>query len=163
MNRANVRYVMMGVWGINYYARSGATLFTTIDRDLFLPPDVENLVRAWDVCEAQGLDLWAGREPLDIPRDELIAKRIVEFRALTTATGRDGLHIDLSMVMADFTFDDIWTRRRTFTVDGVAVPVASLSDIVDSKAKAGRPKDKLFLATHEEALKHLLREQDQHE
>jgi hypothetical protein len=154
---------MMGVWGINYYARSGGTVFTTVDRDLFLPPDVSNLVRAWEVCESAGLELWAGRDPLDIPRDELIARRIVEFRALTIATGPDGLHVDLSMVMADFKFDDVWARRRTFRVDGVAIPVARLSDIIESKARAGRDKDRLFLATHEDALKHLLREADPQE
>ena len=37
----------------------------------------------------------------------------------------------------------------------MAVPVASLKDIVVSKAAAGRPKDRLFLATHEEALREL--------
>jgi hypothetical protein len=40
-------------------------------------------------------------------------------------------------------------------VEGVAFPVASLGDIVASKAAAGRPKDRLFLATHEEALREL--------
>jgi hypothetical protein len=43
-----------------------------------------------------------------------------------------------------------------FKVEGVRVPVASLSDIVASKAAAGRPKDRLFLATHEEALRDLV-------
>ena len=38
-----------------------------------------------------------------------------------------------------------------FKVGRVAVPVASLKDIV----AAGRPKDRLFLATHEEALREL--------
>lgn len=57
--------------------------------------------------------------------------------------------------MAGFTFDEVWPRRRVFTVEGVDVPVASLKDIVASKAAAGRPKDRLFLATHEEALREL--------
>jgi hypothetical protein len=42
-------------------------------------------------------------------------------------------------------------------VEGVEVPVARLRHIVDSKAAVGRPKDRLFLATHEEALRHLLK------
>ena len=68
----------------------------------------------------------------------------------------DDLLIDLTLVMAGFEFDDVWSRRRTFKVQGVTVPVASLSDIVASKAAAGRPKDQLFLATHEDALRQLL-------
>jgi hypothetical protein len=57
--------------------------------------------------------------------------------------------------MAGFAFDDVWPRRRVFKVEGVEIPVASLKDIVASKAAAGRPKDRLFLATHEEALREL--------
>ena len=102
--------------GINYHARSGGTIFTAADCDFFLHADATNLVRAWEVCEAHDLELWAGRRPLDVPRDEQIARRIVEFRALTTAIGADGLHIDLSLVMGGFAFDDIWQRRRTFRI-----------------------------------------------
>jgi len=58
--------------------------------------------------------------------------------------------------MAGFEFADVWAKRRTFKVQGVDVPVAALSDIVSSKAAAGRPKDQLFLATHEDALRQLL-------
>jgi hypothetical protein len=58
--------------------------------------------------------------------------------------------------MAAFEFEDVWSRRRTFAVQGVKVPVASLSDIVASNAAVGRPKDQLFLATHEDALRQLL-------
>ncbi|TDI38180.1 MAG: hypothetical protein E2P02_21065 [Acidobacteria bacterium] len=52
LSRQQARYVLVGVAGVNYYAMSGATLFTTKDRDLFLPPNAENLRidharRAW--------------------------------------------------------------------------------------------------------------------
>jgi len=63
--------------------------------------------------------------------------------------------VDLTLVMAGFAFDEVWARRRVFKVEGTGVPVASLKDIVASKAAAGRPKDRLFLATHEEALREL--------
>ena len=64
------------------------------------------------------------------------------------------------MVMAGFDFDRVWSSRRTFLVDGVEIPVARLTDIVNSKAKAGREKDRLFLATHAEALRQLLRHEE---
>ncbi len=156
LHAAEVRFVVIGVWGVNYYARSGGMLLTTADRDLFLPLDPENLRRAWNVCEEAGHTLWCGAEPLDQPSDELVAARIVEHRAVTTALGEDGLHLDLSMVMAGFDFESVWARRRTFLVDGVEIPVARLTDIVQSKANAGREKDRLFLATHEEALRQWL-------
>jgi hypothetical protein len=42
-------------------------------------------------------------------------------------------------------------------VEDVAVPVARLTHIITSKHAAGRDKDRLFLATHREALEELLR------
>jgi len=151
-----LRFVVIGVFGANYYARSGGTIFTTQDQDLFLPPDPANLVRAWQACDEASLSLWAGDEPLDIPRDLRLATAVVERRAGTTATGDEGLQVDLSLVMAGFDFDDVWARRRSFKVDGVDIPVARLTDIVTSKANVGREKDRLFLATHEEALRQLM-------
>jgi hypothetical protein len=131
-------------------------VFTTEYRDLFVPLDAENLVRAWTACESAGLSLWRGEEPLDAPRDLQLARAVVEHRASTVALGDQRLQIDLALVMAGFTFEAVWPRRRTFLVDGVEIPVALLTDIVRSKAAAGRPKDHLFLATHEEAIRQLL-------
>jgi predicted nucleotidyltransferase len=58
--------------------------------------------------------------------------------------------------MAGFDFDTIFARQRTFVVEGVPIQVARLSDIVASKAAAGREKDRLFLASHAEALRSLI-------
>ena len=69
LNARSVRFVVIGVAGANYYALGGSTMFTTKDRDLFLPLDADNLVRALHACEDAGLQLWSGREPLDSPRD----------------------------------------------------------------------------------------------
>lgn len=151
----NVRFVLIGVAGANYFAPAGGAIFTTQDRDLFLPPDPENLMRAWDACDATGLALWSGGEPLDTPHDRLVADAVVARRALTGAT-RGDLQVDLTLVMAGFEFEQVWKERRQFVVDGVEIPVARLAHIVESKAAAGREKDRLFLATHAEALRQLL-------
>jgi len=42
----------------------------------------------------------------------------------------------------------------------VEIPVARLLHIVTSKHAAGRDKDRLFLATHRDALEQLLRKQE---
>ena len=154
-----VRFVVIGVWGANYYAPSGAATFRTEDRDLFLPPDPDNLVRAWRACEATGFDLRSDAEPLDVPRDRFLADRVVERRAAVRATNRQGLDVDLTLVMAGFDFETVWNERRTFQVEDVAVPVARLLHIVTSKHTAGRDKDRLFLATHKQALEDLLKKQ----
>ncbi len=147
--RARVRYVVIGVAGVNHYALTAGVLFTTRDRDLFLPPDPANALTAWQACGAEGLELWCGDEPLGQPLDEVLAQQVV-----VRAEGH-GIFVDLTFVMASYSFEDVWPRRRIFKVDGVDVPVASLKDIVASKAAVGRPKDRLFLATHEDALRQL--------
>jgi predicted nucleotidyltransferase len=156
LTHAGVQFVVIGVAGANYWARSGHTVFTTQDFDLFLPARPENALAAWRVAEASGLDLFCGDEPLDHPRDLILAERIVERRALVRATDHQGFDVDFTLVMAGCDFESVSARRRTFLVEGVAVPVASLRDIVASKATAGREKDRLFLATHAAALRSLV-------
>jgi len=59
-----------------------------------------------------------------------------------------------------FEFQEVWAERRIYLLEGVEVPAARLSHVVRSKAAAGRPKDLLSLATHEEALRDLLKRED---
>lgn len=156
LKKAKVRFVLIGVAGADYYARSAGLLFTTQDWDLFLPPDPGNALRAWKACEAAGLGLWLGDEPLGRPLDRFLAEQVVSRRALVRGESGE-LQIDLTLVMEGFEFEEVWRQRRLFKVERVEIPVARLSHIVASKAAAGRPKDHLFLATHEEALRSLLR------
>ncbi len=155
LHERDTRFVVIGVWGANFFAPAAGAVFTTADRDLFLPLDAENVMRAWDACEGSGLSLWSGSEPLDTPHDRFTADAVVARRALVRAS-RAELQVDLSLVMAGFDFETVWTERRVFLVDGVEIPVARLAHIVESKAAAGREKDRLFLATHADALRQLL-------
>ncbi len=157
LNDERVRFVLMGLAGVNLYAQPNYELFLTQDFDLFLPEDPDNLVSAWSCCETHGLELWLNDEPLDRPRDRWLAERMVERRIVTRATGTDGLEVDLSPVMKGFDFDTVWGDRRVFTIDSVDVPTARLLHIVQSKEAAGRDKDRLFLATHRDALEQLLK------
>jgi hypothetical protein len=155
-----VRFVLIGVAGANYYARSAASLFTTQDRDLFLPPDATNTLAAWAECRGLGLALESAGEPLGEPLDRELAERVVERRASVRATDGRGLVVDLTHFMTGFDFESVECERRTFRVAGVEVPVASLRHIVRSKQAAGRDKDRLFLASHADAIRDLLREDE---
>lgn len=157
LNQRNVRYVAIGVGGVNLWAHSGGVVFKTDDRDLFLPPDADNLVQAWTACDDAGLELWLTDEPLDRPRDRWLAEQIVARRALTRATGPNELLVDLTLVMKGFEFETVWNERHVFRVEGVEIPTARLLHIVTSKQAAGRQKDQLFLATHKDALEQLLK------
>lgn len=155
----STRYVLIGVAGANLYAPGGSTIFATVDSDLFLPPDPDNLVACWAACDAAGLELWSEQEPLDAPRDRWLAQRVIVRRAVMRATGAD-LVVDLTLVMKAFDFQTVWAERRNFVIDGVEIPVARLLHIVQSKHATGRDKDRLFLATHREALAELLRREE---
>jgi hypothetical protein len=152
-----VRYVLIGVSGANLYAPGGQGAFVTRDYDFLLPLHADNLVNAWAACEAVGLSLWLGDEPLDQPRDRWLAERMIERRALTHVTGPNELLLDLTLVMKGFDFESVWNERREFMIDGIPVPTARLLHIVESKQAAGREKDQLFLATHFDALQQLLK------
>ena len=160
LSARSVRYVLIGVSGANLYGPAGQAICTTDDIDLFLPLDPANLVEAWAACEETGLELWLADEPLDRPRDRWLAERIVERRALTRMTGPDDLLVDFTLVMKGFDFETVWNERRSFVVEGVEIPTARLLHIITSKHAAGRDKDRLFLATHRDALEQLLKRQD---
>lgn len=156
LSRRGVRFVVIGLSGANYYARSGAALFATQDRDLFLEPDPDSTLEAWQACEAVGLELSSGHEPLDRPRDRFLAERVVAQRALVRASDGAGLDVDLTLVMAGFDFATVWKGRRIFRVGRVEIPVARLAHIVESKRRADRDKDRLFLAAHADAIHDLI-------
>ena len=155
-NEAQVRAVLIGVAGANYYAPSESAAVHTEDRDLFLPPDPANLLAAWKACESLGLELTCSGETLDIPRDLWLAERMVAVRALTRVSDGAFLKVDLTLVMAGFEFATVWRERRPLFDDDVAIPVARLMHIVTSKSLAARPKDHLFIATHAAELSEMM-------
>lgn len=160
LSARSVRALLIGVSGANLYAPGGQAIFPTRDADFLLPLEPDNLARAWDACEHAGLDLWLGSEPLDRPRDRWLAERVVDTRSVTRAIGAPEGDIDLTVVMAGFDFETVWAKRRSFIIDGAEIQVASLEQIVTSKYTADRVKDRLFLATHRDALEQLLKRHD---
>jgi len=155
-----VRYLLIGVSGANFYTHPAASRFVTDDYDLFLPLDSANLVQAWAACDDAGLELWLTDDPLDRPRDRWLADQVVARRALTRASGPNELLVDFTLVMKGFEFETAWKEHRVFRVEDADIPTARLTHIVMSKQAAGRPKDQLFLTTHQDALEQLLKKPD---
>ena len=63
LGTAGVDFVVVGVGGINFYARTPADAFATLDIDAFLAPAVENLRIALSTLAALGYEFEAGGEP----------------------------------------------------------------------------------------------------
>jgi hypothetical protein len=97
LRHARVRFAVVGVASVNYYAQAAGQIFTTLDRDLFLPPVSANLLRCWRGCLSEGLALWASEEPLGSALDRPLADQVVSNRALVRAVGRD-LQVDLTLL-----------------------------------------------------------------
>jgi len=55
LRRSGVRFVVIGLSGINLHARSASEVFATQDPGLFLPLDRDNALAAWRVSENLGL------------------------------------------------------------------------------------------------------------
>ncbi len=156
LGNARIRYMVIGVGGADLHARRSGRHFQTLDLDLFLPPDAANLERAWDACERAGWTLWSGLEPLDEPHDDLVARRVVEMRARTIARTEGALPTDLTFVMGELDFEDIWLRRTFTYEDGEPIELARLSDILAAKRQVNRDKDQYFLAQNRAVLDELL-------
>jgi hypothetical protein len=124
LNKSRVRFWVIGVWGANYYAMNGGAICTATERELFLPLNPENELRAGRAAESVILG---------------------------------DITVNFTTEMPGFDFETVFANHRVFRAEGVDIPVARLEHIIESKRRADRPKDRLFLATHEEALRQFLR------
>ncbi len=102
----SVRYVLIGVAGANLYAPSAGASFVTKDYDLFLPLDQTTWCAPGQPVKTRGSILWLADDPLDRPRDQWLAWRIIERLALTRVTGPPDLEVDLTLVMQAFDFQE---------------------------------------------------------
>ncbi len=120
--RANVRFLVIGVTGVNFYVIRKHVPFNTGDCDVFLPLDPENLLACWQVMEPLGFEFTSHGEPLEIPLDLWLARRVVERRAVVQALGPGDLRLDLTLMMRGFYFDSLWAERRTSLSKGRRSP-----------------------------------------
>lgn len=148
LNAARVDYVMIGVLAINHYAKDPSSVYSTLDCDLLLRPDPDNLFRALKALRRGGCELTVDGEPLG-GADLLLCRRIVECGGTVTALKPGEMPIDIVLEIKGGNFTALKRRRRLFKVAGVRVPCADLKDVLDAKRLAGRPKDKAFLKLYE--------------
>lgn len=152
LRRKRVRFLLVGVFGINHYAPGPAFAFSTLDCDILAEPEPENLLRALRILSAAGYSLAAGGEPLGNP-DLWLAERIIRNKASIAAIKDKAAHVDLLTRISGYTFSRLYAARRLFRAGGTSVPVASLAHLMESKRICGRKKDIEFLRIYKARLK----------
>ena len=151
-NRKGVRYVVVGMSGINFYARDASETFGTMDYDFFLEPFLSNVQKATEALKGLGFSLATSEGILEIER----LKEVVRNRKTIMATTPYGLMIELLLAVSGFPFSELAKDARTFTDQGVPVRVGKLKKLLISKHLASRPKDRHFLQRY----RHLLEESE---
>ena len=147
-NRYGVRYVVVGMAGINYYAEKPAQAFATMDYDLFLEPTLKNIDQALRCLKR--LDFTVGTSEGPLRADHV--RDVVRFRKTLVATTSEGLMVELLLEVSGYTFSEMIRGAATFTIRGVPVKVGRLEKLLRSKRVAGRPKDRQFLQRYQSLL-----------
>jgi hypothetical protein len=146
---AGIEFVIVGVGGVNFYARDGAHAFATLDLDLLLAPERGNLRRALRALSKGGFRFESEAEPFLDVDDDAILGNVVALGGRLTAVHQDGTQLDLMLSVRGFSYSDLSLDARAFTVEGSQVRVGRLEKLLRSKELAGRPKDREFLRQFE--------------
>ena len=147
-NRRGVRYVVVGMSGINYYASSAAETFATMDYDLFLDPSLKNVEQAVRLLRKLGFTLGTSTDVFQ----QKNLRQIVRDRRTLVATTSEGIMVELLLEISGYQFSDLARDAATVTIRGVSVKVGRLSKLLRSKQLAGRSKDRQFLRRYQSLL-----------
>jgi predicted nucleotidyltransferase len=142
---AGVEFVIVGVGGINFYARDAAHAFATLDLDLLLARERRNLRRALEALSADGFSFETGGEPFLDWNDETILGNVVALGGRVATIHEDGAELDLMLSVRGFSYSDLSADACAFAVGGARVRVGRLEKLLRSKELSDRPKDREFL------------------
>lgn len=144
-NKAGVDYVVIGMSGINYYARSAMETFGTQDYDLFLRPVVANAAKALEVLRDLGYEMVSGGKRV-LEKD---LSRIVKEKQTVLAVNPEGVTFELLFAISGFVFHQLAADAAIFRTGETLIRVGRLQKLLASKKAADRPKDRLFLKRYE--------------
>lgn len=147
-NQRGIRYVVIGLSGINYYAKDPSKSFSTQDYDLFLDNTIENLKKAAAVLTRLGFSVSARRGYFQSDK----VKEIVQRQETLVATNPQGVQIELLLRVSGYVFRELDQDAKVFLVDEVPIRVGRLRKLLNSKKIAGREKDRLFLKRYQALL-----------
>ena len=152
LERHGVRYVLIG--GVAAVLHGSPHVTTDVD---VVPQDGrENLERLSAALREVHARIRVAGEPDGVPFDHS-AESLSRVRVWNLVTDHGDL--DLTFVPSGTRgYDDLVRDARSMTIGGVAVPVASLADVIRSKEAAGRARDRAVLPGLRELLSRRQRE-----
>lgn len=145
LSTARIKYVVVGVGGINFYARDPQTAFMTQDLDVWIRPRVSSLREALKTLSMAEFRFEAGGEPFVNLADDMILENVIRMTSNLVARGPLDTRMDLMLAMAGYAFEPVYAGAVIFSVAGVSIRVAPLETILGAKQAAGREKDLRFL------------------
>lgn len=148
-NQKGIKYVVVGMSGINYYASKTQETFATQDFDIFVNPTISNVKKAMGAFKELSYDLSVKEGELK----ESLLKKVVKQKHAISATDPYGIVFELILAVSGYRFDQMESGATVFIVESVPVKVAKLRKLLRSKKIAGRPKDRFFLKRYEIFLK----------
>jgi hypothetical protein len=140
-----VAFVVVGVTGVNFYAREPADVVVTADVDVLLAPRVETLRAALAALASAGFSFRAGDEAFVDLDDDAVLRGVLARGATITALDEAGSQLDLMTSGLGLAFDDLAGDAVTFRLGDVEVRVGRLEKLLRAKELAGRPRDAEFL------------------
>ena len=139
-NSHGVRYVVVGMAGINYYASDATQTFATMDYDIFIEPTLKNVEEAISCVKRLGFDIGTSAGPLK----RIEVRAAVRDRTTIVATTPDGLMVELLLAVSGYVFRELAHDAATVTVRSVPIKVGRLTKLLRSKKLAARIKDRQF-------------------
>ncbi len=143
-NRNRVLYVVVGVSGINYYAKDARQLILTADYDVLLKPELANVMDAIKVMKKLGFVLTTKEGRLGRITKKSVG-RIVSSGLTVVCENHHGNMVELCLQVSGFSFQQLSQNAREFRAGRTHITVGLLRDLLHSKEIANRPKDRLFL------------------
>lgn len=144
--RARVPYVLVGITGLNYYAKDPGEAYGTQDIDVFVKPESRALRLTYQAAKKAGFEISHDGKPVRGP--DQMAGLAGSISPILLISPDIYLTVDILQSATGMTFDDFHRGHHIFKTAGSAVRVASLRNILKSKKLAGREKDITFLKVY---------------
>ena len=125
LEKYKVRYIVVGAWAAALHGRPRYTK----DIDILIARESSNSAKMIKVLEEFGFG------SVDLSQDDFLREQYV------IQLGYEPNRIDILTDIAGVTFEHAEKRREIYKIEGISVPILSISDLISAKQASARPQD----------------------